>query len=367
MYQHIRPLLFKMDPEQVHRYTLALIKLAGDFPPANALLRRMFENPDPRLQVEAFGLKFKNPVGLAAGYDKDGRAVRGLSCLGFGHVEVGTLTPKPQRGNPLPRLHRIPGAQALINNMGFPNLGVEALDVHRNGARVGINIGKGKDTPLEEAAEEYVELLRRVHPQADYIALNVSSPNTIGLRRLQSREFIEELLRAVTAERDRLTPRLPLLVKIAPDLCESEIDDILAALLRWGVDGVIATNTTVRREGLPESAQGLAGGMSGAPLRSRSTAIIRYIARETNGRLPIVGVGGIASAEDALEKLKAGARLVQIYTGLIYQGPSLVHQINARLVQAMASQVVQGAREWSGLAEKPIRPRLAPHEQVSQN
>lgn len=260
MYQLIRPLLFRMDPEQVHQYTLALVKLAGDFAPANALLCRIFEIPDSRLEVEAFGLKFKNPVGLAAGYDKDGRAVRGLSCLGFGHVEVGTLTPRPQRGNPLPRIHRVPEAEALINSMGFPNVGVEALDVHRNGAKVGINIGKGKETPLKEAAEEYVELLRRVQPQADYVALNISSPNTLGLRRLQSRAFIEELLRAVAAERNRLAPRRPVLVKIAPDLCEAEIDDVLAAVLHSGIDGVIATNTTVRREGLPESARGQAAG-----------------------------------------------------------------------------------------------------------
>lgn len=338
MYQLIRPLLFKMDPEQVHRYTLALVKLAGDFPPANALLRALFDIPDSRLGVEAFGLKFKNPVGLAAGYDKDGTAVRGLSCLGFGHIEVGTLTPRPQRGNPLPRLHRVPGAEALINNMGFPNVGVGALDVHRNGAKVGVNIGKGKETPLEEAAEEYVELLRRVHPQADYISVNVSSPNTPGLRRLQSRAFVEELLRAVTAERNRLTPRKPILLKIAPDLCEAELDDLLTAVLRFGVDGIIATNTTVKREGVPESARGLAGGLSGAPLRARSTAIIRYIARQTGGKLPIVGVGGVASAEDALDKFRAGARLVQIYTGLVYKGPSLVHQINAQLLGALGRE-----------------------------
>jgi dihydroorotate dehydrogenase len=338
MYQIIRPLLFKMDPERVHRYTLALVKLAGDLPLANTLLRARFDLPDSRLGVEAFGLKFKNPVGLAAGYDKDGTAVRGLSCLGFGHIEVGTLTPGPQRGNPLPRIHRVPGTEALINNMGFPNAGVDALDVHRNGALVGINIGKGKETPLEEAAQEYVELLRRVQPQADYIALNVSSPNTPGLRRLQSRAFIEELLQAVTAERNRLTPRRPVLLKIAPDLCEAEIDDVLTAVLHSGIDGIIATNTTVKREGVPESVRGVAGGLSGAPLRARSTAIIRYIARQTGGKLPIVGVGGIASAEDALEKLRAGARLVQVYTGLIYKGPSLAHQINAQLLRALEQE-----------------------------
>lgn len=351
MYQLIRPLLFRMNPEQAHRYTLALVKLAGDFPPASALLRRMYETPDSRLGVEAFGLKFKNPVGLAAGYDKDGQAVRGLSCLGFGHVEVGTLTPAPQPGNPLPRIHRVPGSEALVNNMGFPNAGIDALHVYRNGAMVGINIGKGKGTPLEEAAEEYVNLLRRAHPQADYITVNVSSPNTLGLRMLQSRAYIEELLTAVTAERNRLTPHKPVLVKIAPDLGEDAIDVVLAAVHRSGVDGIIATNTTVKREGVPESAHGLAGGLSGAPLRERSTAIIRYIERQTNGKLPIVGVGGIASAEDALAKFHAGARLVQIYTGLIYRGPSLAHQINAQLLQSMEQEPARSMR--SGQPVKP--------------
>lgn len=333
MYEFIRPWLFKMDPEQVHRYTLALLKLAGDFPPAAALLRAMYEITDPRLEVKLLGLTFKNPVGLAAGYDKDGRAVQGLSCLGFGHIEVGTLTPKPQAGNQLPRVHRLPDHNALINSMGFPNAGVDALAVHRRGALVGINIGKGKGTPLEEAAQEYVGLLRRVHPQADYVTINVSSPNTLGLRMLQSRAYIEELLTAVTQERDRLTPRKPVLVKVSPDLNEEAIDVVLAAVLRSGIDGIIATNTTIKREGIPESAETLPGGLSGEPLRERSTAVIRHIARETRGRLPIVGVGGIASAEDASVKLEAGAHLVQIFTGLVYKGPSLARQINAALLR----------------------------------
>jgi dihydroorotate dehydrogenase len=353
MYQLIRPLLFRMNPEQVHRYTLGLLKLAGDFAPARALLRKMYELTDARLEVEAFGLKFKNPVGLAAGYDKDGKAVRGLSCLGFGHIEVGTLTPKPQAGNPLPRIHRVPGAEALINNMGFPNIGIDALHVHRNGANVGINIGKGKGTPLEEAAEEYVALLRRAHPQADYIALNVSSPNTLGLRMLQSRAYIEELLAAVTAERNRLTPHKPVLVKIAPDLVEEAIDVVLAAVLRSGIDGVIATNTTVKRDGLPEFARGLPGGMSGAPLRERSTAVIRYVERQTDGKLPIVGVGGITSPADALAKFDAGACLVQIYTGLIYRGPSLPRRINAQLLRAIEGERV--SRSWWLPAVQPAR------------
>jgi dihydroorotate dehydrogenase len=346
MYRLIRPLLFRLDAEQAHLHTLALVKRAGDFAPTNAMLRARYEIKDERLEVEAFGLKFKNPVGLAAGYDKDGTAVRGLSCLGFGHIEVGTLTPKPQKGNPLPRVHRVPQARALINSMGFPNGGVEALDVHRDGARVGINIGKGKDTPLAEAAAEYVALLRQVYAQADYVTLNVSSPNTLGLRRLQSRAFIEELLCAVALERNRLPTRKPVLVKIAPDLTEAEIDDVLAAVLRYGIDGIVATNTTVRRKDLPEAARGLKGGLSGAPLRVRSTEIIRYIVRQTHGKLPVVGVGGIASADDALEKLRAGAHLVQVFTGLVYQGPSLVRQIKARLLKELERERVPGTWAW---------------------
>lgn len=337
MHSLLRPLFFRLDPEQAHRLMLGLWKWAGDIPPAHARLTAAFQVADPRLEVEAFGLRFKNPVGLAAGYDKNGLAVKGLSCLGFGHIEVGTVTRQPQAGNSRPRLHRIPEARALVNSMGFPNVGVEALQVtngERRVARIGINIGKGKDTPLEKAGEDYCELFRAVHALADYVALNVSSPNTLGLRQLQARDAIESLLKAVAAERNRQTPRMPLLVKIAPDLSEAEIDDVLAAVTACGVDGVIATNTSLRREGLPGYAAALQGGLSGAPLRARATEIIRYIARRTEGRLPIIGVGGIAGPEDALEKLRAGARLVQVYTGLVYAGPGLVRKINQGLLQA---------------------------------
>ena len=374
MYSHLRPLLFRFDPERAHALTLRLICWAGQVPITNHLLRSLFEVSDPRLDVEALGIKFKNPVGLAAGYDKNGIAVRGLSCLGFGHVEVGTVTRQPQAGNPRPRIHRVPEAGALINHMGFPNAGVEALRVEsgrwkavsprragvlrdgpkgvESGVRVGINIGKGKDTRLEKATEDYCELLRRVHAQADYVAINVSSPNTPGLRQLQVRTALEELLAAVVAARDSLTPRVPLLVKIAPDLTEGEIDDLLSVVVARGVDGVIATNTTVRREGVPEYAAGLPGGLSGLPLKARATEVIRYIARRTEGQLPIIGVGGIASAADALEKLCAGASLVQVYTGLVYAGPGLVHQINEGLLQACEAQGAKSVRELAGtLAE----------------
>ena len=234
MYPVFRSWLFRLDPEQVHDLTLYLVQLAGRIPPARFWLRAMFEVSDPRLEVAAFGMRFKNPVGLAAGYDKNGVAVQGLSCLGFGHIEVGTVTRSPQAGNRKPRIHRLPQAGAIINSMGFPNAGVDALKVSRGTTRVGINIGKSKETPLEQAAQDYVELLKRVHGQADYVALNVSSPNTPGLRALQSRAAIEDLLRAVVATRNNLTPHVPILVKIAPDLDNAQVDDILTAVAACG-------------------------------------------------------------------------------------------------------------------------------------
>ncbi|MBP7686285.1 MAG: quinone-dependent dihydroorotate dehydrogenase [Thermoflexales bacterium] len=346
MYQTIRPLLFKFDPERIHGVTLRLIQLAGQLPPTYALLKRIFEIDDPRLEVEAFGLKFKNPIGLAAGYDKNGVAVKGLSALGFGHVEVGTVTRHKQIGNPKPRVQRVIEAQGVINSMGFPNEGVDALKIMRGEARckVGINIGKSKDTPVEQAADDYCALFKQVYRDADYVAINISSPNTLNLRQLQARELIENLLKQVAAVRDAAAHpersiaqskdarRVPLLVKIAPDLTEGEIDDVLAAISLAGIDGIIATNTTIGRSGIPARYRDLKGGLSGAPLRDRSTAIIHYIARRTEGKLPIVGVGGIASARDAIEKLEAGATLLQVYTGLIYAGPGLVQQINRALI-----------------------------------
>ncbi len=364
MYSFFKPLLFRADPETAHHATLALLRLAGHLAPIRGLLARLYRVEDPRLEVEAFGLRFRNPVGLAAGYDKNGIALAGLAALGFGHLEVGTLTRLPQAGNTRPRVHRFPAAQAVVNSMGFPNAGIDALPpalstLHAGAvqrplpARIGVNLGKGKDTPLEQAAEDYCALLRHVHAhqQADYVTINISSPNTKDLRQLQSAAAVRALLSAVTAERDALervplvhtgrrgvqlnapTPRLPLLVKIAPDLSAAELDAIVEAVLTTGVDGIIATNTTTRREAVPE-AKGLPGGLSGAPLRERATEVIRYLFARTAGRLPIVGVGGIHGAADALEKLQAGACLVQVYTGLVYTGPSLIRDINLGLLRA---------------------------------
>jgi dihydroorotate dehydrogenase len=353
MYGAIRPLLFKSDPEVIHKITLHLIKWAGILPPTHALLRALFEVNDPRLEVEAFGVKFRNPIGMAAGYDKDGVAVRGLSALGFGHIEVGTVTRQKQIGNPKPRVHRVIESQGVINSMGFPNNGVNALKIRRGEAKVGINIGKSKDTPIEQAAEDYVELFKQVYRDADYVAINISSPNTLNLRQLQARDFIEGLLKEVTAVRDEIalrpstaplrgstqgalamteSRRVPVLVKIAPDLSEQEVEDVLGAIELAGADGIIATNTTIGREGIPTQYRDLKGGLSGLPLRDRSTALINSISRKTNGQLPIIGVGGVMNPRDALAKFEAGATLVQVYTGLVYAGPSLVQQINRALV-----------------------------------
>jgi dihydroorotate dehydrogenase len=306
-------------------------------PPARAFLRAWFNVP--RRPVQAFGLTFSNPIGLAAGYDKDALGWRGLACLGFGHIEVGTITPKPQPGNPPPRLFRLVEERAVINRMGFPGRGSGFAARHLPPASVsraaqtiiGVNIGKNKDTPLEAAANDYLSLMQTFAPLADYLAVNVSSPNTVGLRQLQARQALGDLLSALAAQRQTevssIGRPLPILVKLAPDLNDAELDDALDALLATGMDGVIATNTTIDRTGVRSPLAQEAGGLSGAPLRERSTEMIRKIAQRTQGRLPIIGVGGVAGAADVQEKLDAGATLVQLYTGLIYEGPGLVNKI----------------------------------------
>jgi dihydroorotate dehydrogenase len=335
-YLLLRPLLFRLDPEWIHAWTLRTLRLAGATRIGRSLLGWGFDAPQA-LPVRAFGLTFRNPLGLAAGYDKDAQAVPGLACLGLGHLEVGTVTPRPQPGNPRPRVFRLIEDEALVNRMGFPSAGVEV--VRRNLGRlparrsyvVGINLGKARSTPLEEAAEDYLELLRELYPYGDYFAINVSSPNTPGLRQLQSRDLLEGLLARLQSERAHLADRSglarPLLVKLAPDLTWAELDEALAAIESYHVDGVIATNTTTARAGLRSPRAEQLGGLSGAPLRERSTRVVDYIHRHTEGRVPIVAAGGVASARDVLEKLEAGACLVQFFTGLVYQGPGLARRI----------------------------------------
>ena len=334
MYKRIRPLLFKLDPEKAHEVTLQLLKWAGNIGVIQGLLRAYFEPPE--IPVEVFGLKFKNPVGLAAGYDKDAIAWPGLACLGFSHIEIGTVTPKPQRGNPKPRIFRIPEEKALINRMGFPGRGadfvLENLKKKRNDELIlGVNIGMNKTTPLEKSVGDYRYLIEKFSQYADYFTVNISSPNTAGLRDLQKRESLGELLRElqrVKREQENiLEKRLPLLVKLSPDLSERDLEAAVDVLLMEKVDGVIVTNTTIRRDGLSAKWENEKGGLSGMPLRRRSTEVIRHVYEETGGKLIIIGVGGIMGVDDAKQKLEAGAKLVQVYTGLVYEGPSLVKQI----------------------------------------
>jgi dihydroorotate dehydrogenase len=287
-------------------------------------------------------LHFRNPVGLAAGYDKDGLGWRGLACLGFGHIEIGTVTLKAQPGNPQPRLFRLVEDQALINRMGFPGKGANFVARQLAGKRppdlvIGVNLGKNKETALEEAPAEYAELMEIFAPLADYLAINVSSPNTVGLRRLQARDALDNLLSVLAEKRtllsQRLQKQLPLLVKLAPDLSIAELDDALDVVLARGMDGVIATNTTLSRDQLKSRLAGETGGLSGTPLRSKSWQMVNAILEKTEHTLPVVGVGGIMNPATAREFLSAGAALVQVYTGLVYSGPALVKEIVSSVSQ----------------------------------
>ena len=313
-----------------HGISLRLIRLAGSFTPFSNWLRQVYAIPPQ--PVDVFGLSFPNPIGLAAGYDKDGLGWRGLACLGFGHIEVGTVTLQPQPGNPRPRLFRLPDELALINRMGFPGRGAEFVARQLSGRRpgntiLGVNLGKNKDTPLEEAERDYIKLLRCFAGLADYAVVNVSSPNTLGLRRLQRRQALAALLGSIERRRQEEAIRMPILVKLAPDLTYEELEDALDAIQSTKMDGVVTTNTTTDRHGLRSPLASETGGLSGEPLRQRSTQIVRQISRLTGGKLPIIGVGGVMSAAHLQEKLDAGASLVQIYTGLVYKGPGLVRQI----------------------------------------
>jgi len=333
VYETLRPLLFRLDSEAAHHLSIRGMQLAG----SNWILRRALHficgvrDAEP---VKVFGLDFHNRIGLAAGYDKDARAWRGLASLGFGHVEVGTVTPRPQPGNPTPRIFRLVDDESLINRLGFPGEGAEAvatrLDAKRpHGVVLGVNIGKNKDTPLEEAAGDYTSLVETFARHADYLVVNVSSPNTEGLRRLQAKRELEALLREVVAVRDQHRPGrpLPLLVKLSPDLDDSGLDDALEAIEGAGIDGVVATNTTVSRPDLGSSNQSEKGGLSGRAVRGLSTEMVAKIHGRTQGKLPIIGVGGVFGADDVQAKLDAGASLVQLYTGLIYRGPMVVKRI----------------------------------------
>ncbi|HEX8350298.1 MAG TPA: quinone-dependent dihydroorotate dehydrogenase, partial [Hymenobacter sp.] len=322
-----------------HHFVFDNLKRSYRLPGMAALLRTLYDYQDPSLEREVFGLKFKNPVGLAAGLDKNAELTDELATLGFGFVEIGTVTPRPQPGNPAPRLFRLKPDEALINRMGFNNEGVAAvaarLRQRRSQVIIGGNIGKNKDTPNEHAAQDYVACVAALAEVVDYFVVNVSSPNTPNLRQLQEKEPLIRLLQQVQeANLAQPTPR-PLLLKIAPDLTDGQLDDILTIARETQLSGLVATNTTISRADLRTSATAIeeigAGGLSGRPLRQRANDVIRYLHRRSEGALPIIGVGGIHSAADAQEKLAAGATLVQLYTGFVYEGPALVKRINQAL------------------------------------
>lgn len=336
----IRPFFFLFDPEKIHHFAFSSIKLVLAIPGMKFLWRKIYVIEDKRLEREVFGLKFPNPVGLAAGFDKDGKLFNELAYCGFGFVEVGTVTPKPQEGNPKPRLFRLPADQGLINRMGFNNAGVnqlvDRLKTRKNQLIIGGNIGKNKVTENEDAVQDYLTCFHALYEVVDYFVVNVSSPNTPNLRALQDKEPLMEILTTLQKENQTKAKPKPILLKIAPDLNESQLDDIVEIVNESGIAGVIATNTTISREGLATDSATVdsigAGGLSGKPVRNRSTEVIRYLAQKSNKSFAIIGVGGIFTAEDALEKLDAGADLVQVYTGFVYEGPGMVKKINQGLL-----------------------------------
>lgn len=331
MYQLIRSFLFTQDAEWSHDVTIKSLKKTGGTP-----LEFLYSQNIPDAPVELFGLKFKNPVGLAAGLDKNGECIDAFAAMGFGFIEVGTVTPKPQAGNDKPRIFRLPNAQAIINRMGFNNKGVDYLVEQVKNSKydgiLGINIGKNKDTPNEEGKNDYLICLNKVYQYASYVTVNISSPNTPGLRSLQYGEALDDLLGAIKTRQLELAEEhgkyVPILVKIAPDMDETEVEQVAESLISNKIDGVIATNTTLEREKVKHLMHGEeAGGLSGVPVRAQSTKVIKLLKQHLDGKMPIVGVGGINSSESANEKLSSGADLVQVYTGFIYRGPELVKEI----------------------------------------
>lgn len=332
----IRPFLFLFDPEKVHYFTFSAIRFLSKIPGFPFLFKSLYNVSDKRLETEVFGLKFKNPVGLAAGFDKDASLYKELSHFGFGFIEIGTLTPKGQEGNPKKRLFRLKKDSAIINRMGFNNGGVqEAVErLKKNkGVLIGGNIGKNKLTPNETAVEDYIICFDALYPYVDYFVVNVSSPNTPNLRELQEKKPLTQLLQTLQDKNVAKPKAKPILLKIAPDLTNEQLLDIIAIVQDTKIAGVIATNTTLSREGLQSESKNETGGLSGKPLTQRSTEVIRFLSEKSNKAFPIIGVGGIHSPEDALEKLEAGASLIQLYTGFIYEGPGLVKAINKAILK----------------------------------
>jgi dihydroorotate dehydrogenase len=347
MYALLKPILFKFDPEKVHYFVTRNLRRFNRFPGGAAVSRAIWDLRDNMLEKEVFGLKFRNPVGLAAGFDKNADVISEMANLGFGFIEVGTVTPLPQPGNPKPRMFRLPKDGGLINRMGFNNLGVDVVAEHiaayrknpsaaQKGLIIGGNIGKNKVTPNEEAVNDYIKCFDRLFDEVDYFVVNVSSPNTPGLRELQEKEPLLHLLNTLQQRNSKNGISRPILLKIAPDLSNEQLDDIVEIVQTAGIAGVIATNTTISREDLssPDNLKSETGGLSGKPLTQRSTEVIAYLAKKSKGSFPIIGVGGIHSPDDALDKLKAGASLIQLYTGFIYEGPGLIKRINKKILSA---------------------------------
>ncbi len=336
----IRPLFFRVDPERAHEMTLKALEAGLNSSVAKKAAKRLYGSPVFE-RIERFGISFPNPVGVAAGFDKNGKVAGQLGALGFGFVEVGTVTLKPQKGNARPRLFRLPYDDALINRLGFNNEGVEAvverLMLAKPDTVVGINIGKNRDVRIEEAAEDYLRCFEFARKAADYVVVNVSSPNTPGLRDLQASKHLEELLSTLRSANSSGSPSVPLLVKVSPDITEQELKDICDISLQLGISGIVATNTTLSRKGLHSQSMltSQAGGLSGKPLSRRSNEVISSIFRHTSGRIRIIGVGGIFSGRDAFEKIRAGASLVQAYTGFVYSGPTFASSVNTDLIRLL--------------------------------
>ncbi|MBS9766374.1 MAG: quinone-dependent dihydroorotate dehydrogenase [Flavobacteriaceae bacterium] len=337
----IRPILFSFDPESVHHFTFKMIRFLYRIPLVSSVIEKMYKVENQRLERKLFGLSFKNPVGLAAGFDKNAVLYNELAHFGFGFIEIGTVTPKPQEGNPKKRLFRLVEDKGIINRMGFNNGGVEEVvkNLKKNKKRViiGGNLGKNTTTNPDNYTKDYIKVFNELHPWVDYFVLNVSCPNVGSHAKLTDKSYLEELIFAVQKENQKYAIQRPVLLKIAPDLNTSQLDEIVDLVCSTKIDGVIATNTSVSRENLKTSSERLTnignGGLSGQPIKDKSTEVIKYLATKSNKAFPIVGVGGIHSADDALEKIKAGADLVQIYTGFIYEGPRLIREINERILE----------------------------------
>ena len=336
----IRPIFFQFDPEKVHHFTFGAIKFMSKIPGASAIIRAIYQVNDPKLERELFGLKFKNPVGLAAGFDKNAVLYNQLADYGFGFIEIGTVTPKGQAGNPKKRLFRLKDDQGIINRMGFNNEGLEAaiknLKKNKGKVIIGGNLGKNTGIPESQYTQDYCEVFEGLHPYVDYFVLNVSCPNVGSHAKLTDVDYLEELIGAVQKLNNAKANQKPILLKIAPDLNEQQLDEIIDLVAKTNIDGVIASNTSVIRDGLKATKEQLEaignGGLSGQPIKNRSTATVKYLAEKSNKAFPIIGVGGIHSAEDALEKINAGADLVQVYTGFIYEGPGLMKRINKAIL-----------------------------------